>query len=109
MRSDELINLFFKDLRNYNPTNFTSLLKLDFEHGTYKFYKACSSVVTRYFIFCERHPEIPEEDLKILYYQLGIDMIAKFFSEFPASDVENLKSFQSVLKSHSTGPATKVG
>ena len=47
-------------------------------------HKAFSSVVTRYFSFREKHPEITDEEHKILYFKLKLDLIATYFSEYPA-------------------------
>jgi len=96
----ELVSLFFRDLKNYNSTNFRTLehAKLDKDDATV--HKAFSSVVTRYFIFCERHPEVTKQDMQILYFKLKIDMIAHYFANYPASSVEYLKPFQLELLQH---------
>lgn len=96
----ELVSLFFRDLKNYNSTNFRTLAhaKLDKDDATV--HKAFSSVVTRYFIFCERHPEVSRVDMQILYFKLKIDMIARYFANYPASTVEELKPFQLELLDH---------
>jgi hypothetical protein len=60
--------------------------------------KAFSSVVTRYFIFCEKHPELTITETHILYYQLKIDMIARFFASYPNSNIDELKPFQLELQ-----------
>lgn len=96
----ELVSLFFRDLKNYNSTNFRTLehAKLDQDDATV--HKAFSSVVTRYFIFCERHPEVSRVDMQILYFKLKIDMIARYFANYPAATVEELKPFQLELLDH---------
>lgn len=96
--SNDLLNLFFHDLKCYNSTNFRTIERLDLEEQDPKLFKSFSSVVTRYFIFREKHPELSESDLKMLYYKLRIDMIARYFSEYPASDSEDLKPFQLELR-----------
>lgn len=52
---ESLPDLFFKDLKSYNSTNFRTLLKTDLQGNanTSTVHKAFSSVVTRYFIFRE--------------------------------------------------------
>ena len=95
---NDLINLFFKELKQYNATNFRTIANADASIEDAVLYKSCSSVVTRYFIFCEKHPEISESDLQILYYKLRIDMIARYFSEYPAASYEDLIPFQQELK-----------
>ncbi len=98
MNSNKLSDLFFKELKQYNTTNFKTLLNADLTHEDPVIHKACSSVVTRYFIFSEKHPEISEADLKLLYFQLRIDMIARYFSEYPASTLSDLQPFQLELQ-----------
>lgn len=94
----DLIKLFFKELKQYNSSNFKTLLNADMQVDSAVLYKSCSSVVTRYFIFKEKHPEISETDMRILYYKLRIDMIARYFSEYPAASYEDLIPFQLELK-----------
>ena len=90
--------LFLKELKQYNSTNYKTLLKANLSEESAIVHKACSSVVTRYFIFTEKHPEIPEDVLKMLYYKLKIDIIARYFSEYPASSLSDLQPFQEELK-----------
>ncbi len=97
MNSKELVSLFFKDLKQYNSNNFRIIANADLSQNSPIVYKSCSSVVTRYFIFQERHPEISEADMKILYFKLRIDMIARYFSEYPVANSEDLKPFQREL------------
>ena len=100
MSSLELTQMFFKDLRSYNSTNFRTIEKADLSSDNPTVHKAFSSVVTRYFIFSERHPEISDSDRRILYFKLKIDMIARYFSEYPDVDTELLKPFQIELRQH---------
>ena len=95
--NSELLDMFFRELKQYNSTNFKSIERADLNYEDSKVFKSCSSVVTRYFIFKERHPEIPESDMNRLYYKLRIDMIARYFSEYPAADVSDLVPFQKEL------------
>lgn len=90
----ELTNLFFKDLKSYNETNFKDIQRADLSIDDPKVHKAFSSVVTRYFIFAEKHPELTEEDIRILYFKLKIDMIARYFSEYPDTNFDLLRPFQ---------------
>lgn len=94
----DLISLFFSELKQYNSGNFRILAKADLSQDNAVVYKSCSSVVTRYFIFREKHPEIPETSLKMLYFKLRIDMIARYFSEYPAASNDDLKPFQRELQ-----------
>lgn len=98
LSSSELTNLFFKDLKSYNSTNFKTIERADLSEENATVHKAFSSVVTRYFIFSERHPEISDSEKRILYYKLKIDMIAKYFSEYPDVNLDLLKAFQLELK-----------
>lgn len=90
----ELSLTFFHDLKQYNSTNFRTILKADLTRNDATIHKAFSSVVTRYFIFCERHAEISEIDKRILYFKLKIDMIARFFSNYPDVTIDELRPFQ---------------
>lgn len=97
--SNELVELFFTDLKKYNATNFKAILKADLSKQDADVHKAFSSVVTRYFIFKEKHPEVTEQENKILYFKLKLDLIAKYFSEYPDTTTDNLIAFQIELKS----------
>lgn len=94
LSSLDLVNLFFNELKRYNSTNFRTIEKAELTRDDATVHKAFSSVVTRFFIFKEKHPEISATDTKILYFKLKIDMIARYFSEYPASSVEELRPFQ---------------
>lgn len=100
LSSLELTQLFFKDLKQYNSTNFRTIEKASLSRDDATVHKAFSSVVTRYFIFSERHPEISQEEKRILYFKLKIDMIARYFSEYPDVNLDLLKPFQLELKQH---------
>ena len=89
--------LFFKDLKQYNTTNFKQLVKADLTKTDAMTHKAFSSVITRYFIFCERHADIPTTQLKMLHYKLKIDLIGKYLSEYPDAHLDYLKPFQTEL------------
>lgn len=89
--------IFFKDLKKYNKTNFKTIERADLSKNDPVVHKSLSSVVTRFFLFMERHPEISESDMRILYFKLKIDMIAKYFSEYPVSSYEDLRPFQQEL------------
>ena len=96
--SNKLSDLFFKELKQYNTTNFKTLLNANLNHEDAVVHKACSSVVTRYFIFVEKHPELSESDAKLLYFQARIDMVARYFAEYPVANISDLKPFQDELK-----------
>ena len=98
--SQELTNLFFSDLHHYNTTNFKTIAKADLTKQDAVVHKAFSSVVTRYFIFKEKHPEVSEVEHKMLYFKLKLDMIAAYFSEFPDTTTDNLVAFQLELKKY---------
>jgi hypothetical protein len=111
-KADELERKFFTDLKNFNSTNYVTILNASFEDNTptneSKIKKCFSSVITRYFIFREKHvDEISEKDMNMLYYQLKIDLIAKYFSEYPESDISPLKAFQEELQKFASNHATK--
>lgn len=95
MRSSaELAKIFFQDLSSYNRTNFKTIERAKLVDDDATVHKAFSSVVTRYFIFGERHPEISMEERRLLYYKLKIDMIARYFSEYPDVNLDLLRPFQ---------------
>lgn len=100
LTSLELTQAFFKDLKSYNSSNFRTIERAVLDRDDPTVHKAFSSVVTRYFIFAERHPEISAEDKRILYFKLKIDMIARYFSEYPDVNLDLLKPFQLELKQH---------
>lgn len=98
--SKELTHTFFHDLKQYNCTNFRTILKADLSKDDATVHKAFSSVVTRYFIFSERHPEVSDTEKRILYFKLKIDMIARYFSNYPDVSLDELKPFQLELRNY---------
>ena len=100
LSSLELTRLFFHDLKSYNSTNFKTIERADLTADDATVHKAFSSVVTRYFIFAERHPEISDSEKRILYFKLKIDMIARYFSEYPDVNLDLLRAFQLELKQY---------
>lgn len=101
MRShNELTKLFFSDIKRYNVTNFKAIAKADLSKDDPSVHKAFSSIVTRYFIFKERHPEISEAEHNMLYFKLKLDLVAKYFSEYPDTTTDNLVAFQLELQKY---------
>jgi hypothetical protein len=96
--NSSLATMFFNELKQYNRTNFMNLYTVDISKEDAAVIKAFSSVITRYFIFCEKHPEITDLDKRILYFRLNIDKIARFFANYPDTDLEDLVAFQAELK-----------
>lgn len=100
-------SLFFSELKKYNMTNFRTIAKADLVEDDPIVHKAFSSVVTRFFIFLEKHPELTQSEGNMLFFKLKIDMIARYFSEYPASQLDELRPFQlemhHYLKSHKEG------
>ena len=90
----ELTNLFFSELKHYNTTNFRTLATADLSASDPVVHKAFSSVVTRYLIFCDKHPEVSQSDKNMLYFKLKIDMIAYYFSQYPSGNLKYLQAFQ---------------
>jgi hypothetical protein len=90
----ELTKIFFHDLRTYNSTNFRTLATATLDKEDPVVHKAYSSVVTRYLIFCDKHPEVSQSDKNLLYFKLKIDMIAYYFSQYPDGDLNYLRAFQ---------------
>lgn len=91
---------FFRDLKQFNNTNFKSLHTAELSDIKFEDAKAFSSVITRYFIFCEKHPEYSDTEKRLLYYQLKLDMIARYFSSYPSSDPMDLMAFQTELRNY---------
>lgn len=98
---ETLEDLFFTELKSYNSTNFRTLLRADLLSGSDNStaHKAFSSVITRYFIFREKHiGELTDSEFNMLYFQLKLDLISQYFSEYPNSDLSTLTSFQKELR-----------
>lgn len=89
---------FFIELKKYNSTNFRTLNNSELKDKDPSVVKAFSSVITRFFIFCEKHPELKEVDRRVLYFQLKIDMIARFFANYPDTNTDDLVAFQTELR-----------
>ena len=98
MSGVELTNAFFHDLKQYNATNFRTIERADLSKDDPAVHKAFSSVVTRYFIFREHHPELSVTECNLLFFKLKIDMISRYFSEYPASNIDELRAFQLELQ-----------
>ena len=96
--SKELTNMFFSDLKRYNTSNFRAIERADLSVEDAAVHKAFSSVVTRYFIFKEKHPEVSDVEHRMLYFKLKLDMVASYFSEYPETTTDNLVAFQLELK-----------
>ena len=92
-----LTSLFFNELKQYNSSNFKTLCTVCLSVANPAVIKAFSSVITRYFIFCEKHPEISVIDKRVLYFQLKVDMVARFFANYPDMDIADLVAFQTEL------------
>ena len=98
--SKELTDSFFFDLKKFNATNFKTIARADLSRQDATVHKALSSVVTRYFIFKEKHPEVSDVEHKMLYFKLKLDMIATYFSEYPDTTTDNLVAFQLELQKY---------
>lgn len=93
----DIVDLFFRDMKDFNKNNFKSIHTADLSKVDLNVYKSFSSIVTRYFIFCDKHPELSEEMRKLLYYKLKIDLIARFYTNYPVGDTEDLNAFKREL------------
>ena len=89
-----------KDIKRYNATNFKTILRADLSKQDPVVHKAFSSVITRYFIFREKHPEVSDTEHRILYFKLKLDMIARYFANYPDTELSNLVGFQLELKEY---------
>lgn len=102
MTTNELINFFFFELKKFNTNNFKTLKTADLKNNGDDplVRKAFSSVLTRFNLFCEKHPEIDDVSIKIMYYKLGLDKIGQYFSEFPETSTDNFVTFQVELRKY---------
>ena len=100
LSSTDMANLFFSELKKFNSTNFKTLEKADLSIEDATVHKAFSSVVTRYFIFREKHPELSEVEHRILYFKLKLDLISRYFSEYPDTNPSLLQAFQLELQKY---------
>lgn len=100
MTSQELTNCFFNDIKKFNNTNFKTIARADLSKQDATVHKAFSSVITRYFIFREKHPEVTEGEFKMLYFALSLDLVASYFSEYPNTTTDYLVAFQMHLKKY---------
>jgi len=101
MRSSrELVDTFLSDLKHYNSSNFRTVATADIYKQDAVVLKAYSSIITRYFIFKEKHPEITEPEHNLLYYKLKLDLVANYFSEYPDTTPDNLVAFQLELQQY---------
>lgn len=96
----DLTDLFFKNLKEFNSTNFRTIEKADLTVNSPIVHKSFSSVLTRYFIFIEKHPDITDVEERILYFKLKLDQVAKYFSDYPDASTDNLVGFQVELKAY---------
>ena len=94
MASNLTPTLFFSELKKYNTSNYRALHSADLESMNPDIIKAFSSVITRYFIFCEKHPEISDVEKRVLYFKVNIDKVARFFSNYPDTTADDLIAFQ---------------
>lgn len=103
MNSNELEKAFFTELRQYNISNFKTLLTIDLKdpsaNGT--ICKSYSSAITRFFIFKEKHPELTQTETSMLYYKAKLDLVAEYFAQYPDGSTDNLIGFQIELRNFS--------
>ena len=98
--SNELVRLFFKELKQYNTTNFKYIANADLTKNDASVFKSFSSVITRYFIFKEKHPEFSDAEHNMLYFKLKLDLISRYFSEYPDTCADNLVAIQLELNNY---------
>lgn len=98
--SEELARCFFKELKSFNSTNYKTLANADVSAEDATVHKAFSSVITRFFIFREKHPELTEGEFNLLYYKLKLDLIADYFRKYPDASADSLVAFQIELNNY---------
>ena len=96
--AQELERCFFTELKKYNSTNYNTLLNADLSKNDAKTHKSFSSVITRYFIFREKHEEFSEAEFNLLYFKLKLDLISEYFAQYPDSSADTLVAFQQELQ-----------
>jgi hypothetical protein len=96
--AQELETCFFTELKKYNSTNYNTLLNADLSKNDAKTHKSFSSVITRYFIFREKHAEFSEAEFNLLYFKLKLDLISDYFAQYPDSSTDTLVAFQQELR-----------
>ena len=95
----DLEESFFADLRKFNITNYRALKDADLSKNDARTHKAFSSVLTRYFIFREKHgDEFTQAEYNMLFFQLKLDLIGDYFAHYPESDTSALTAFQEELR-----------
>lgn len=95
----DLEEAFFSDLRKFNITNYRALKDADLSKNDARTHKAFSSVLTRYFIFREKHgDEFTQSEYNMLFFQLKLDLIGDYFAHYPESDTSALTAFQAELR-----------
>lgn len=107
--STELSEMFFSDLKKYNSTNFKTVSCADLTTESPTVHKSFSASITRYFIFAEKHSDLTDEELKMLYYKLKLDMVARYFATYPASNLDDLRPFQQELACYVELKSKEVG
>ena len=101
MRStQELIDLFFRTLKEYNRTNFKTIENADLSVKSAVVHKAFSSSLTRYFLFIEKHPDITDVEERILYFKLKLDQVGQYYRDYPEGSTDNLIGFQIELQNY---------
>lgn len=98
---NDVSRLFLSDLKKFNLTNFRTLENADLSEPNPIIHKAFSAVITRYFLFCEKHPELSDTEKRIVYFDTKVDMISKYFSDYPESNIEDLYGFQQCVRDYS--------
>jgi len=94
--------MFMEETRHYNVTNFRRLrscLEVPRPVLDQPTWKALTSLVTRYWIFAEKHPEMTASDRNMLYFLIGLDRIGKLMACHPRCDDEEFKGLAEQLLS----------
>lgn len=97
---NNLRDMFFSELKQYNGTNFRTLRDADLSNMTPDTLKVFSSTLTRYFIFAEKHPDITEVEVRLLWFQLKLDMVARCLAKYPVGTLDDFKPFQVELQTY---------
>lgn len=91
-------SLFLHELFKYNKNNYEQLHKsTNLDELDINVYKAATSLITRYFIWVQNHPELSEDEVNQMFYILSLDEILQAISEFPQIPVDKLRKLISKL------------
>lgn len=89
---------FLTELFKYNKNNYMQLKRASSEEELdINVFKAATSLITRYFIWIQNHPELPESEIHSMFYVLSLDELLEGIAAFPAIPTDKIRSIISRL------------